>query len=215
MQRDAAIGGHAPPADAITHTPFIRVTHWINAVAMVLMILSGWRIYDASPEFPFTIPRAITIGGWLGGALQWHFAAMWLLVLNWLAYIVYGFWSGHFRATFLPITPAGVLSDLRLALSGRLAHVGSEYNQVQRLAYVGVLAAILVTILSGLAIWKPTQLQVLGSLFGGYHGARIVHFLGMAAIVLFLVVHLALVVIVPRTLLAMLTGSAAANHADH
>ena len=212
MKRDLASAERIEPAH-ITHTRFVRITHWINAVAMVIMILSGWRIYDASPEFAFTIPRAITLGGWLGGALQWHFAAMWVLVLNWLAYVVYGFYSGRFRATLLPITPAGVIGDLRLALTGRLAHAGGAYNQVQRLAYAGVMLAILVTILSGLATWKPTQLQGLANLMGGYHGARVVHFLGMAAIVSFLIVHLALVIVVPRTLLAMLTGRSAGAHA--
>jgi thiosulfate reductase cytochrome b subunit len=188
------------------HPITVRITHWVNAVAMIVMILSGWRIYNAAPVFDFSFPPGITLGGWLGGALLWHFGAMWVLVMNWLAYVVYGFASGHFQRRFLPITVEGVLRDLGLALTGRLDHDEPGYNFVQRLAYVGVMAAILVTILSGLVLWKPTQLQAIGLLMGGYPGARVVHFLGMAAIVAFLAVHIVLVAIVPRTLQAMLTG---------
>lgn len=191
-----------------THPRLVRITHWINAVAMLVMIFSGWRIYNAAPLFDFTFPAAITLGNWLGGALLWHFAAMWILVLNWLVYVAYGFVSGHFKRKLLPIQLSGILHDLRLALTGRLDHERNDYNFVQRAAYAGVLSAILITILSGLAIWKPTQFQALGTLMGGYPGARIVHFFGMSVIVAFVVVHLVLVAIVPRTLLAMLTGAA-------
>lgn len=196
----------APASRGAEHPPLVRLTHWINAAAMIIMIMSGWRIYNAAPVFDFYFPRSITLGGWLGGALLWHFAAMWVLVVNWLVYIGYGFANGHFARKMLPINVSGVLRDLRLALSGRLDHDTGGYNFVQRLAYVGVLAAILVTILSGLVMWKPTQFQLIGALMGGFPGARVVHFLGMAAITAFLVVHLALVAIVPRTLLPMLIG---------
>lgn len=199
-----AAGTHAAPL----HPALVRATHWINAAAMLVMIASGWRIYNAAPVFDFSFPAAITLGGWLGGALLWHFAAMWVLVINWLVYVCYGFASGHFQRKLLPISLGGVLGDLKLALRGRLPHDGSRYNFVQRLAYAGVLAAILVTILSGLVLWKPTQLQLIGTLMGGYAGARYVHFLGMSAIVAFLGVHLALVIIVPKTLVAMITGGA-------
>ena len=75
-----------PPKTGTIHPVWVRVTHWLNALAAIVMMLSGWRIYDASPIFHgFTFPPDITLGGWLGGALQWHFAAMWLLVFNGLA----------------------------------------------------------------------------------------------------------------------------------
>src|SRR5690348_12100757 len=96
--------------------------HWINAVAVSLMIMSGWQIYNASPLFGFRLDRSITLGGWLGGALLWHFAAMWLLMINGLAYLVTGLATGRFRNKLLPITPAGVISDLRAALTFKLAH---------------------------------------------------------------------------------------------
>lgn len=90
---------------AVLHPGIVRATHWINAAAMIIMITSGWRIYNAAPVFDrFSFPAGITLGGWLGGALLWHFAAMWALLINWLVYVVYGFASGHFRRKLLPIT---------------------------------------------------------------------------------------------------------------
>ena len=195
----------ASPRRAI-HPAFVRLWHWINAVAMVIMIGSGWKIYNASPLFDFRFPNWITIGGWLGGALQWHFAAMWLLTLNVLLYLAAGALSGHFRRSFLPVGPRSVLRDMKLALRFRLPHVTGTYNAVQRASYIFVLAAIVLTIVSGLAVWKPVQLQAVAALMGGYEGARLVHFFGMAAIVAFIVVHLVLVALVPRTLLPMITG---------
>src|ERR1700757_2995143 len=90
------------------HPAVVRVTHWLNALAILVMVASGWRIYNASPLFDFRFPRDFTLGGWLAGALQWHFAAMWLLVVNGLVYVVYGFVSGRFRRKLLPITLRGI-----------------------------------------------------------------------------------------------------------
>ena len=94
------------PARATIHPLWLRITHWINAVAMVAMIGSGWEIYNASPLFGFAFPKSITIGGWLAGALLWHFAAMWLLAVNGLVYIALGIATGRFRRKLLPIRPA-------------------------------------------------------------------------------------------------------------
>jgi thiosulfate reductase cytochrome b subunit len=190
------------------HPLVVRITHWVNALAILMMVTSGWRIYDASPLFDFRFPSELTIGGWLGGAIAWHFAAMWLLAANGLVYLVYGFISGHFRRSFLPLTVAGVVSDLKAALTFRLAHRLGHYNAVQRLLYGGVIALIIVLVLSGLAIWKPVQMQALAAVLGGYEGARRVHFLAMSGIVAFVVVHLVLVALVPKTLVPMITGRA-------
>jgi thiosulfate reductase cytochrome b subunit len=175
---------------------------------MLVMIGSGWEIYNASPLFPFVFPRSITLGGWLAGALQWHFAAMWLLVVSALVYLLYGILSGHFRRSFFPLAPAAVWRDLTNALRGRLAHELGVYNAVQRLAYVGVLIVILLTILSGLALWKSVQFQEIAALMGGYEGARLVHFFGMCALALFILVHVLMVALVPRTFIPMLSGRA-------
>src|SRR6266508_3834840 len=98
----------ATPAGETIHPLWVRVTHWINAVAVFLMIGSGWEIYNASPLFGFVFPRSITLGGWLAGALLWHFAAMWLLAVNGLVYVVLGILSGRFRRKLLPIRPRDV-----------------------------------------------------------------------------------------------------------
>lgn len=193
---------------AVIHPLAVRIGHWINALAIFVMIFSGWRIYDASPLFRFQFPHGLTLGGWLAGALQWHFAAMWLLVINGIAYVVYGVFSGHYRHSFFPITPRAVAQEFRNVLRARLAHRLGTYNAIQKLAYVTVILLGMVLVLSGLSIWKPVQFQGLAALMGGYEGARLVHFFAMAGIVGFIVIHLALVTLVPRTLLPMFTGRA-------
>ena len=193
--------------EKVIQPAWVRVLHWTNAVAMVLMIMSGWQIYNASPLFGFSFPGAITLGGWLGGALLWHFAAMWLLMVNGLIYLIVGFASGRFARKLLPITPSGVVADVSAALTGKLSHDDlTRYNYVQKLLYAGVIVIGVLVVLSGLSIWKPVQLQWLTALFGGYDVARYVHFICMSAIVAFLVVHVALALLVPRSLRAMLIG---------
>ncbi|MDP3068181.1 MAG: cytochrome b/b6 domain-containing protein, partial [Methylocystis sp.] len=174
------------------HPLFVRVTHWVNAFAIFVMVLSGWRIYNASPLFGFEFPKDFTLGGWLAGALAWHFAAMWLLALNGLAYLAYGLVSGHFRRSFLPISLRGAFDDVSLAMRGLLHHAPGRYNAAQRASYIAVILAVIVAILSGLAIWKPVQLQTLTAALGGFETARRVHFFAMAAIVAFLLVHIGL-----------------------
>ena len=194
-------------ADRNIHPLWVRVTHWINVIAMVIMIGSGWRIYNASPLFPFRFPDDFTIGGWLAGALMWHFAAMWLLVVNGLVYVALGLYTGRFKNKLLPIWPAEIISDIRAAITLRLSHDDlSVYNAVQKLLYLGVILAGVVIVLSGLAIWKPMQLQELAALFGGYEGARIVHFLAMSAIVGFLLIHVVVALLVPKSIRAMVRG---------
>jgi thiosulfate reductase cytochrome b subunit len=187
---------------------WVRVVHWINAVAIILMIMSGWQIYNASPLFTsLRFSHSITLGGWLGGALLWHFAAMWLLTINGLVYLVVGFATGRFKSKLLPITAGGVISDTKAAFTGKLSHNDlSKYNQVQKLLYAGIIIVGVVIVLSGLSIWKPVQLQWLTALFGGYDVARYVHFFCMSAIVAFLVIHIALAVLVPKSLRAMIIG---------
>jgi thiosulfate reductase cytochrome b subunit len=189
------------------HPLYVRITHWINAMAVFIMLTSGWQIYNAAPLFPFAFPPSLTLGGWLAGGLLWHFAGMWLFVANGLVYLVLGTSKAHFRRKFLPIRASDLASDLRAALTGRLSHDNlAAYNAVQKLCYLGVLVAGFVIVASGLALWKPVQLKELAALFGGYEGARLVHFFAMASIVLFLLVHLLMAIIVPRSLRAMILG---------
>ena len=185
----------------------VRVTHWVNALAILLMVLSGWKIYNASPLFDFVFPDALTLGGWLAGALQWHFAAMWLLALNGMIYLAYGIFSGHLRRRLFPLSPRAMFGDIFDALRGRLAHGDlSVYNAAQKAAYLGAILLAIGLVLSGLAIWKPVQLYWLAAPMGDYEGARLLHFFCMAGIVLFVVVHVAMVLLVPKTFLTMITG---------
>ena len=189
------------------HPLVVRISHWINVLAVLIMVTSGWRIYNASPLFPFRFPDGITLGGWLAGALQWHFAALWLLVINGLVYVSYGIVSGHFRRKLFPISPRAVLRDVARALRGRLAHEDlAVYNAAQRAAYLAIIVALLVLVLSGLVIWKPVQLHALGMLMGDYEGARYLHFGAMALLVFIVLVHVVMVVLVPRTFPSMITG---------
>jgi thiosulfate reductase cytochrome b subunit len=195
-------------ADATIHPGWVRVSHWINALAILVMIGSGWQIYDASPLFHgLEFSRHIALGQWLGGALLWHFAAMWVLVINGIAYVTLGLATGRFKRKLLPIYPSEVVADARAALAFRLAHDDlSHYNAVQKVLYAGVILCGVLIVLSGLSIWKPVQFQELTSLFGGYDIARYVHFVAMSAIVGFLCVHVALALLVPKSLRAMVTG---------
>lgn len=196
--------GRTPPI----HPLWLRITHWLNAVAALIMMFSGWRIYDASPVFPnIVIPPSITLGGWLGGALQWHFVAMWLLVFNGLVYLGINLASGRFATKFFPLAPRDVLNDLLAALKGKLDHGDlRHYNAVQKLAYLVVIVDLVVLVVSGLAIWKSVQFPLLRELMGGYDNARIVHFCAMSVMAAFVVVHVAMVALVPRSLLTMLRG---------
>jgi thiosulfate reductase cytochrome b subunit len=193
------------------HPLAIRIMHWINAAAMVIMIGSGFAIYNDEVLFGWLhFPAWITIGDGPEGALQWHFLAMWVLVANGLAYLVYGLATGRFRRMLLPIRVAEVVAEIRAALALKLGHGDlMRYNAVQRLLYVGIILVGVLQVLSGLVVWKPVQFSELAILFYDFQTARLVHFLGMAAIVGFLLVHVALALIVPKTLVAMVTGGPA------
>jgi thiosulfate reductase cytochrome b subunit len=211
MTIELATSPPAPPNSAagpLIHPRWVRVTHWINALAMLMMIGSGWQIYDASPLFKsLEFPTQIALGEWLAGALLWHFAAMWILVLNGIVYVTLGILSGRFRRKLLPVRPREVAGDILAALRGKLSHDDlAVYNAVQRLLYVGVLVVAIVIVLSGVSIWKPVQFKWLTTFFGGYDTARYVHFFAMATIVGFLTVHVLLAFIVPKSLRAMIVG---------
>jgi thiosulfate reductase cytochrome b subunit len=191
----------------VSHPLILRFTHWVGAAAMITMILSGWAIYNASPLLPFVIPPGLTLGGWLGAGIAWHISAMWVLMADGLVYLAWGFFSGHFRRDFLPLSARGFVRDMRAALAFRLSHEGG-YNAVQRGLYVAVVLAGVFLVLTGLSIWKPVQLGWLTWCFGGYDIARRLHFTLMCGVVAFLIVHVTLVALVPRTLRAMLLGDA-------
>ncbi|UVE17000.1 cytochrome b/b6 domain-containing protein [Pseudomonas sp. LS44] len=200
-----AVPHHQP--GSVIHPRWLRLTHWLNALAVLVMVPSGWRIYNASPLYDFAFPNAITLGGWLAGALQWHFAGMWLLVFNGLLYLALNLASGRLFRRFFPLSPRGVLRDFRAALRGKLTHADlRQYNQVQRAAYLFVMLDTAVLVVSGLVLWKSVQFDLLRELLGDYEVARHVHFVSMALLVGFVGVHLLMVALVPRSLLSMIRG---------
>lgn len=211
------------PLEVQQHPFVARLSHWLMALSILVMIGSGWRIYDSEPIFPLVFPYWMTLGGdvsaalarnndpGVAGALLWHFAAMWLLAASYLVFMAWGTVTGHFRRDFLPVGPRSFFKDLVAALRMKLDHRLGEYNAVQKVAYWVALAAVALMIISGIAIWKPVQTYPLEVVFGGFKGARIVHFLGMAVIVGFMVIHVALVILVPKTLVAMILGHATAK----
>ncbi|WP_457335115.1 cytochrome b/b6 domain-containing protein [Rhizobacter sp. P5_C2] len=189
------------------HPAWLRAAHWLNLIAALIMVTSGWRVYNAAPFFEFRFPSELTIGGWLGGALQWHFAGMWLLVLNGLVYLLLNVATGRLKTKFFPIVPAQMWHDLTQALRGRLSHSDPHrYNTLQRIAYLGVWLDVALLVMSGLVLWKSVQFHLLRELMGGYESARRVHFFSMAALVAFVALHITMVALVPRTLLAMIRG---------
>jgi thiosulfate reductase cytochrome b subunit len=210
---DARIGWEARRPGRL-HPLAIRVMHWTNAVAMIVMIGSGWAIYNDEVIFGWLhFPGWMTLGAGPEGALQWHFLAMWILALNGIVYLVYGLATGRFRRMLLPIGIGEVIAEVRAALALRLSHDDlTRYNAVQRLLYIGIILVGIVQVLSGLVVWKPVQFSELALLFYDFQTARLVHFLGMAAIVGFLLVHVALALMVPRTLIAMVTGGPSLPH---
>jgi thiosulfate reductase cytochrome b subunit len=191
----------------IIHPGWLRTMHWLNALAVVVLMMSGWRIYNATAFLGFAIPKGLTLGGWLGGAIQWHFAAMWILGINGLLYLIFNLVSGLLFRKFFPLSLGALLADVRAALQGKLAHADPRhYNMVQRLAYLFVMLDSVLLVLSGLVLWKSVQFPLLRELLWGYEGARRIHFFAMAALAAFVVVHLVMVALVPRTLLPMIRG---------
>jgi thiosulfate reductase cytochrome b subunit len=206
----------------VLHARVVRYAHWCWALGVIILIGSGWQIYNQEPIFPgFTFPAWATIGlgsdegaervhndiG-LAGALLWHFAAMWLLFISITVYVIYGVVSGHFRKKFLPIWPSQILHDIGDFFRGHLDHELGARNAIQKLLYTFAVCTMILMVWTGLVLWKPVQFDFLGAPIGEYEGARYLHFFGMAGIVLFIIVHVALTILVPKVLPPMITGKA-------
>lgn len=193
-------------SERVIHPLFVRITHWINAFAAIAMLMSGLRIYNASPLYDFRFPPDVMLGGWLAGALAWHFAVMWLLVINGLAYLAYGVLSGHFVRKLLNIGAMSAYRNIKLEMKHLLLHGTGEYNIVQRVLYVIVIWDVILLFVSGLAIWKPVQLGGLTAFLGGYEQARHIHFFGMTILAAFLIIHVSVAFAVKGTIKSMFTG---------
>ena len=186
----------------------LRIMHWINAIAVLIMIFSGWKIYDDEVIFGWLhFPDYLTLGKWAQHGLQWHFFGMWIFAVNGLCYLAYGTITGRFWQRLFPISPREVLATVGDALRFHLSHDDlTHYNAVQKILYLGVMAVGILIVISGLALWKPVQFSALAALFYNFQTIRLVHFLCMSAIVGFLVVHVMLALLVPQSLVAMVTG---------
>jgi thiosulfate reductase cytochrome b subunit len=174
------------------------------------MAMSGWRIYNASPIYsPLEFPSAMTLGGWLGGALLWHFAAMWLFVTNGIFYLGMGIFTGRFHRLLLPLRLVDLRDDTIASLHGRLSHADiAKFNAIQKLAYLAAIAASILIVLSGLVVFKSVQFPHLRDLLGGYDNARLIHFACMAVLIAFSLVHVTAALFVPKTIVAMIRGHA-------
>lgn len=214
-----------PPPGVFVHRHhwIVRVTHWVNAVVLLGMMASGLQIYGAYPHFgirgrplplpnPFDnrgLPHWARLGGWLAGGLNWHFALMWLLFANGLVYLLYLLFSGEIRQlAFRPRDIAPAIEMQKYYLGLRKEHpVQGKHNALQKGAYSFIVALGCVSILSGLALWKPVQLGFLTAMFGGYEITRYWHFLAVWLFTAFIVVHVVLVFVVdPASLRAIITG---------
>lgn len=192
---------------SVIHPIWLRLTHWVNALAVLVMVASGWRIYNASPLFGFRFPDEITLGGWLAGALDWHFTAMWILAINGLIYLILNVVRGRLWHKFLPLPMRGLVADMNAVFLGRLSHADlRSYNHVQKAAYLFVIVDLILLVLSGLVLWKSVQFPLLAALLGGYERARYVHFAAMSVLVGFIFIHVLMVALVPRSLLTMIRG---------
>jgi thiosulfate reductase cytochrome b subunit len=192
----------------LTHPLWLRLTHWVNAAAFLIMVTSGWRIYNASPVFhSFRFPDSWTLGGWLGGALLWHFAAMWLLAVNGLLYLAIGIMSGRLGRQLFPVRANELWQDFTQALRFRLAHDDiAHFNAIQKVSYLFAIAAGVLIVLSGLVVFKSVQFPHLRAIMGGYDNARIIHFACMAGLMGFLLIHVGAALAVPKTIRAMIRG---------
>jgi len=191
----------------VIHPAWLRIMHWMNALAVLILVGSGWAIYNASPLFGFEFPREMTLGGWLAGAIMWHFAAMWLLGINGLIYLLVNLFSGRLARRFFPLSAKALMTDMGSALRGHLSHDDlRRYNMVQKASYLFVMLVSVVLVLSGLVLMQSVQFPLLRDLLGGYDTARYIHFFAMAGLVGFVIVHVAMALLVPRSLLAMVRG---------
>jgi Ni/Fe-hydrogenase b-type cytochrome subunit len=183
----------------------IRITHWVNAISLFVLVASGLRIFRAFPSFGpkipekvlLDIPKSLTLGGWLGGALQWHFTFMWFFAASGVVYVAYQVVSGHYRTMlFTPRDIPGVWPMTRHYFSfGPKPAVTGQYNPLQKLAYTSTILFGALALLTGIVLYKPVEFSWLAFLFGGFHLTRVWHFAAMCGFLAFIPGHLIMVVL--------------------
>lgn len=210
------------------HTLLVRVTHWVNATAFFLLVVSGIAILIAHPRLywgdagyfgspaliELPLPVILDHTGW-GRSL--HFLAAWILVINGLAYLAASLLNGHVRRNLLPtphqLHPREVAKDIRdhLRLRRPSGEAARSYNLLQKLAYLSVIFIVFpLMVLSGLTM-SPAVASAhpwLFDLFDGRQSARTVHFICASLLLLFLLVHIMQVILVGfrNEMRSMITG---------
>jgi thiosulfate reductase cytochrome b subunit len=199
------------------HPWAVRFSHWLNSISLFVMVGSGMQIFRAFPSFGAKIPekdllnwpKVFAIGGWLGGALQWHLTFIWIYIATGLFYLGYQAFTGHYRQVlFVPRDIRGVWPMARhYFLFGPKPPATDAYNPLQKLAYTSAIGLGVLSVLTGFAVWKPVQFSWLAWMIGGFHLARLWHFLVMCGILFFLFGHLVMVVLHGwNNFMSMLTG---------
>jgi Ni/Fe-hydrogenase b-type cytochrome subunit len=190
---------------AYEHPYLVRLCHWINSVALLVLIASGLRIFRAFPSFGpkipqkdfIHIPAQLTLGGWLGGALQWHFTFLWIYIATGVLYVGYEILSGNYRQVlFTPRDIRGVWPMARhYFLFGPKPELNEPYNPLQKLAYTSAILLGVLSVLTGMVLYRPVQFSWLAWLMGGFHLARVWHFAAMAGFLFFIGGHLVMVLL--------------------
>ena len=190
---------------AYEHPLPIRITHWVNAISLFVMVTSGLRIFRAFPSFGpkipekvlLDIPKSLTLGGWLGGALQWHFTFMWFFAGSGALYLAYQVISGHYRTMLL--TPRDIPGVWPMArhyfFFGPKPLATGQYNSLQKLAYTSTIGFGALSLLTGIVLFKPAQFSWLAFLLGGFHLTRGWHFAAMCGFLAFIPGHLIMVLL--------------------
>lgn len=199
------------------HPWLVRFTHWLNAISLAVMTMSGLQVYMAFPSFGAKIPQAdflhapeaLRLGGWLGGALQWHLTFAWLFTLTGVAYVLYLVVSGHWRRVILlPKELGGIWPMARhYFLFKPKPEQREPYNPLQKLAYTSTIAFGVAAVVTGILLFKPVQLALPVELLGGFGMIRVYHFAAMIGFLAFIPGHLVMVALHGwNNFYSMLTG---------
>lgn len=195
----------------------VRITHWVSALAIFILIGSGIQIFFAFPSFGPKIPQhnlfavpqtfhalsigswfhSLALGQWLAGAEWWHFTFMWVFIACAISYAAYEIVSRHYRTLlFVSRDVPGVWPMIRhYFFFGGKPEQTEQYNALQKLAYTTALLLGAISILSGLVMWNPVQLSWIAWVVGGFHYARIVHFAAMCGLLVFIAGHIIMVLL--------------------
>jgi Ni/Fe-hydrogenase b-type cytochrome subunit len=202
---------------AYEHPWVVRFSHWLNTVSLFVMAGSGLQIFRAFPSFGpkipqrdlLIVPKSLALGGWLGGALQWHMTFAWIYVATGALYVAFQVFSGNFRQSlFVRKDLAGVWPMIRhYFFFGRKPAKREVYNPLQKMAYTSAIALGLLSVLTGIILYNPVQFSFLALLMGGFHLARLWHFCVLCALLLFVLGHLVMVILHGwNNFMSMLTG---------